>query len=100
MRLLLALDPLSPPSLPPAPPPPIYAQMDSLVHQFKGSSASFGARTMTGLCLQLRDACHAQDLARIQPLVAQLRDSFVRVRGCLDQFMVLERQRKQLGGGQ
>ncbi len=28
-------------------------QIDALVHQFKGSSASFGAHTMAGLCVQV-----------------------------------------------
>jgi histidine-containing phosphotransfer protein len=38
-----------------------YNEMDQIVHQFKGSSASFGARTMAMLCIQLRDACHQQN---------------------------------------
>lgn len=38
-----------------------YNEMDQIVHQFKGSSASFGARAMAALCVQLRDACHQQN---------------------------------------
>ena len=38
-----------------------YNEMDQIVHQFKGSSASFGARQMAALCVQLRDACHQQN---------------------------------------
>ncbi|EFN53253.1 hypothetical protein CHLNCDRAFT_32279 [Chlorella variabilis] len=77
---------------------PSYAQVDALVHQFKGSSASFGAHTMAMLCVQLRDACHAHNQAACQQLVAQLRDSFAVLKARLEQFMALETQRKQLGG--
>ena len=72
--------------------------MDALVHQFKGSSASFGAHTMALLCVQLRDACHAHNQPACQQLVAQLRGSFGVLKARLEQFMQLERQRKQLGG--
>ena len=33
--------------------PPDYADVDALVHQFKGSSASFGAQTIAQLCVQV-----------------------------------------------
>jgi histidine-containing phosphotransfer protein len=81
-----------------AEPAPSYSQIDALVHQFKGSSASFGAHTMAALCVQLRDACHAHNQPACQQLVAQLRDSFGVLKARLEQFMQLERQRKQLGG--
>lgn len=68
------------------------------MHQFKGSSASFGAHTMALLCVQLRDACHAHNQASCQQLVAQLRDHFAVLKVRLEQFMQLEAQRKQLGG--
>lgn len=35
-------------------PPSLFLQIDALVHQFKGSSASFGAHTMAALCVQVR----------------------------------------------
>ena len=41
-----------------------FNEMDQIVHQFKGSSASFGARTMAAVCVQLRDACHQQNQVR------------------------------------
>lgn len=68
------------------------------MHQFKGSSASFGAHTMASLCVQLRDACHAHNQAACVQLVAQLRDSFGLLKSRLEQFMQLEAQRKALGG--
>jgi len=48
--------------------------------------------------LQLRDACHAHNQAACQQLVGQLRESFGVLKARLEQFMQLERQRKQLGG--
>ena len=75
-----------------------YSQVDALVHQFKGSSASFGAHTMATLCVQLRDACHANNQGLCQQLVVQLRDSFAVLKTRLGQFMQLEQQRKALGG--
>lgn len=78
---------------------PRCLQVDALVHQFKGSSASFGAHTMAGLCVQLRDACHAHNQPACQALVAQLRQSFALLKARLEQFMALETQRKQLSGG-
>ncbi|KAL4458765.1 hypothetical protein ABPG75_013630 [Micractinium tetrahymenae] len=80
-------------------PAPNYGQVDALVHQFKGSSASFGAHTMAALCVQLRDACHAHNQPACQALVAQLRESCAVLKTRLEQFMSLENQRKQLSGG-
>lgn len=36
---------------------PNYSEVDALVHQFKGSSASFGAQTITHHCVQVRATC-------------------------------------------
>ena len=48
----------------------------SQVHQFKGSSASFGARQIAALCVHLREACQAQDRGRCQQLLVQLKQQF------------------------
>lgn len=32
---------------------PDFNEVDQLVHQFKGSSASFGAQSLAGLCVQV-----------------------------------------------
>lgn len=73
-----------------------YNEMDQIVHQFKGSSASFGARAMAALCVQLRDACHQQNQVACQQLVAHLQESFAALHERLQAFMQLEAQRKQL----
>jgi len=46
------------------------------VHQFKGSSASFGARQIAALCVHLREACQAQDRARCQQLLVTVKQQF------------------------
>ena len=37
-----------------AAPTPDFNDIDQLVHQFKGSSASFGAQKLAALCVQVR----------------------------------------------
>jgi histidine-containing phosphotransfer peotein len=75
-----------------------FTQVDQLVHQFKGSSASFGAHGMATACVQLRDACHAHQTATCQDLCSQLQNIFAALKGKLDQFLELEQRRKQLQG--
>lgn len=73
-----------------------FVQVDQLVHQFKGSSASFGAHSMAASCVQLRDACHAHQTGTCQQLCDELRSGFVQLKGELERFLQLEAQRKQL----
>ncbi len=40
-----------------------FNEIDLLVHQFKGSSASFGAHAMAKLCVQLREQCQVSGLS-------------------------------------
>ena len=44
--------------------PPDYADVDALVHQFKGSSASFGAQTVAQLCVQVCDQTASRQAGR------------------------------------
>ena len=74
---------------------PDFGKVDEVVHQFKGSSASFGAHAMAHCCVQLREACHARDTAACQALLGQLQASFLELRGRLETLLTLERQRKQ-----
>ena len=73
-----------------------FIQVDQLVHQFKGSSASFGAHSMASACVQLRDACHAQQVDTCRDLCDQLRSHFAALKTRLEQFMELEKRRKEL----
>eukprot|EP00891_Asterochloris_glomerata_P008157 jgi/Astpho2/8157/Aster-03089 len=76
-------------------PAPDFNQIDQLVHQFKGSSASFGARAIAQLCMGLRNAAHQQDAATCRGLLHQLDSVFITLKGRLEQFLQLEALRKQ-----
>jgi histidine-containing phosphotransfer protein len=71
-----------------------FVALDQLVHQFKGSSASFGAHSMASTCVQLRDACHAHQAAVCSELVVQLNESFLVLKSRLHRFLELEARRK------
>ena len=75
---------------------PDFNEVDQLVHQFKGSSASFGAQAIAQLCVQLREACQAGDRAGCQNLLTQIKENFQLLKAKLEIFMQLETQRKQL----
>lgn len=71
-----------------------FGALDQLVHQFKGSSASFGAHSMASTCVQLRDACHAHQTGVCEELVAQLSENFSALKSRLHRFLELEAHRK------
>lgn len=75
-----------------------YNEIDALVHQFKGSSASFGAKSIAAACVQLREACQAQNQQGCQALQQHIVQQFQLLRSRLEDFMQLENQRKQLLG--
>ena len=56
--------------------PPDFNVVDQVVHQFKGSSASFGAQQISQLCVYLREACQRQDRERCQQLLVQVKQQF------------------------
>ncbi len=57
-------------------PPVDFNDVDQLVHQFKGSSASFGAQSIAQGCVKLREACLASDLAACQALLQHIQQQF------------------------
>ncbi|GIM05093.1 hypothetical protein Vretimale_9574 [Volvox reticuliferus] len=77
-------------------PAPDFKELDQLVHQFKGSSASLGAASIAQLCIKMREGCQTQNQQMCVGLLGQLRDSFLLLKGKLDTFMALEQQRKKL----
>jgi histidine-containing phosphotransfer protein len=79
-------------------PSPDYDELDQIVHQFKGSSASLGATYIAQLCIKLREGCQQQNAAACQQLVLQIKEAFVQLKGRLDTYLQLEQQRKQAGG--
>jgi HPt (histidine-containing phosphotransfer) domain-containing protein len=58
---------------------PDFKELDQLVHQFKGSSASLGAATMAQLCIRMREGCQAQDQHACAALLGQVRDAYLQV---------------------
>lgn len=76
---------------------PDYNGIDQLVHQFKGSSASFGAHAIAQACGKFRELCQQQDRPSCQALLQQISASFQALKSRLDMFLQLELQRKQLG---
>ena len=56
--------------------PPDFNAVDQVVHQFKGSSASFGAQQIAQLCVHLREACQHQDRQTCQQLLVQVKQRF------------------------
>lgn len=76
---------------------PDYNAIDQLVHQFKGSSASFGAPEISQSCARLRELCQEQDRNGCQLLLQHINSSFQALKSRLDIFLQLEGQRKQLG---
>lgn len=78
---------------------PDYNELDQIVHQFKGSSASLGASMIAQLCIKFREACQQMNLAACQSLLSQIRDAYGLLRSKLDTFVSLECQKKQLMNG-
>lgn len=73
-----------------------YNELDQLVHQFKGSSASLGAATIAQLCIRLREGCQTHNQQMCLALLGQLREAYTLLRSKLEMFMALEGQRKQI----
>ena len=51
---------------------PDFNELDQLVHQFKGSSASLGAQMLASLCIRLRECCQAQNQQGCMSLLTQV----------------------------
>lgn len=75
-----------------------FNEIDQLVHQFKGSSASFGARRMADMCVLMREACHEGNASACQGNLQQIAQQFQILKSKLQAFMQLEQQRKLLAG--
>jgi histidine-containing phosphotransfer protein len=73
-----------------------FQALDALAHQFKGSSASLGARQVALACSSLRDACQARDLAAAQRGAHEVASALAAARARLEAVAALERQRKQV----
>lgn len=79
-------------------PMPDYEELDQIVHQFKGSSASLGASYIAQLCIKLRESCQQRNAAACLQLVQQIQEAFQQLKSKLETYLQLEQQRKQEGG--
>ena len=75
-----------------------FADLDGVVHQFKGSSSSIGAPRITAACVEFRNATQAADVAAMRTHLAAMRAEFTAVRATLTEIMALETKIKAAGG--
>jgi histidine-containing phosphotransfer protein len=78
---------------------PDYNELDQIVHQFKGSSASLGASRIAQLCIKFREACQQANQSACQALLQQIREAYSLLRDKLATFVSLESQKKRLING-
>jgi HPt (histidine-containing phosphotransfer) domain-containing protein len=62
--------------------PPV-ADIDGVVHQFKGSSASLGAARVAAACVSFRTAAKASDVEGMKTWLAAMRAEFTQARGAV-----------------
>lgn len=75
-----------------------YKQVDSHVHQFKGSSSSIGAQRVTSVCVLFRNCCEEKNLDGCLRCLQQLKHEYINVRSKLEALFRLEQQILQAGG--
>lgn len=75
-------------------PAPDFHELDQVVHQFKGSSASLGATHIAQLCIKLRQGCEQQDASTCQQLVQEVVQTYELLKQRLEHFLQLEQQQK------
>ena len=74
------------------------AELDGVVHQFKGSSSSIGAPRVTAACVDFRAAAQAADVAAMRKHLEAMRSEFAAVSATLTEIMALETQIKAAAG--
>ena len=70
-----------------------FPVLDSVVHQFKGSSASFGAAEMTSLCVAMREHGKNNDVAGCVAELERMEEAFGRLQRTLEEYNRLEAHR-------
>uniref|UniRef100_A0A7S3QPF2 Histidine-containing phosphotransfer protein n=1 Tax=Dunaliella tertiolecta TaxID=3047 RepID=A0A7S3QPF2_DUNTE len=76
-------------------PEPDFQELDQLVHQFKGSSASLGARAITELCVQLRAHCQQRNKQGCEACMAHMGHAYEVLKAKLQALMADEAARTQ-----
>ncbi|XP_071716325.1 histidine-containing phosphotransfer protein 1-like [Rutidosis leptorrhynchoides] len=75
-----------------------YKDIDSHVHQFKGSSSSIGALRVTNMCVHFRKFCEEKNLQGCLQCLQQVKHEYILVRSKLEALFRLEQQILQAGG--
>jgi histidine-containing phosphotransfer protein len=78
-------------------PKPDGAELDGVVHQFKGSSSSIGASRVTAACVDFRAAAQAEDVDAMRKHLEAMRTEFAAVSATLAEIVELETQIKAAG---
>ena len=73
------------------------AELDGVVHQFKGSSSSIGAPRVTAACVDFRAAAQKADVNAMRKHLEAMRTEFAAVSATLAEIMALETQIKAAG---
>jgi histidine-containing phosphotransfer peotein len=75
-----------------------YVAVDQMVHQLKGSSASFGAQKITSLCIQLRQAVQNKQVDVALMLVGNIVEARQALSERLAHYVALEDRKRQAAG--
>ncbi|XP_047335218.1 histidine-containing phosphotransfer protein 1-like [Impatiens glandulifera] len=75
-----------------------YKQIDSHVHQFKGSSSSIGAQRVKNVCVAFRNLCEEKNREGCVRCLHQLKNEYILVKNKLQTLFQLE-QDILAGGG-
>lgn len=77
---------------------PKFADLRQQVLDFKGSTASFGAKLVTDLCDTLRSHCQSCNLEQCKETLAQQEDALAKLEQRMAVFLQLEGERKNADG--
>ncbi|KAL3840854.1 hypothetical protein ACJIZ3_025445 [Penstemon smallii] len=69
-----------------------FAKLDSYMHQFKGSSSSFGAKKVKTECTQFRDHCRAGNADGCKRTFQELKKEYATLKKKLEVYFQFARQ--------
>ncbi|XP_016502193.1 histidine-containing phosphotransfer protein 1-like [Nicotiana tabacum] len=75
-----------------------FKQVDSHVHQFKGSSSSVGAQRVTNACIAFRNFCEQKNLEGCVQCLQHVKHEYFLVKNKLETLLRLEQQILAAGG--
>mmetsp|Transcript_5257 Transcript_5257/g.18356 ORF Transcript_5257/g.18356 Transcript_5257/m.18356 type:complete len:161 (-) Transcript_5257:33-515(-) len=72
------------------------SDLDSTIHQFKGSSASVGAPKIAALCAQFRELLQKQDVPGMRKCLEDIEVGYEKVKDVLQELLDLDARKKDL----